>query len=99
MVATAIILFGETFTRVSHFADILSLKFIGPTQCYSLQKDIAIPAIDRFNNLQKNVILQQLNGIELILSGDGRCDSPGLSAKYCTYTFMDTQQVLYQTSA
>jgi hypothetical protein len=90
MVATAIILFGETFTRVSHFADILSLKFIGPTQFYSLQKDIAIPAIDRFNNLQKNVILQQLYGIELILSGDGRCDSPGLSAKYCTYTFMDT---------
>ena len=90
MVATAIILFGETFTQVSHFADILSLKFIGPTQFYSLQKDIAIPAIDRFNNLQKNVILQQLYGIELILSGDGRCDSPGLSAKYCTYTFMDT---------
>jgi hypothetical protein len=90
MVATAIILSGETFTRVSHFADILSLKFIGPTQFYSLQKDIAIPAIDRFYNLQRNVILQQLNGIELIPSGDGRCDSPGFSAKYCTYTFMDT---------
>jgi hypothetical protein len=70
----------------------VSLKFIGPTQFYSLQKDIAFPHIDRFYNLQRNVILQQLNGIELILSGDGRCDSPRFSAKYCTYTvtFMDT---------
>ena len=23
------------------------------------------------------------------MSGDGHCDSPGYSVKYCTYTFMD----------
>ena len=26
---------------------------------------------------------------DIILSGDGRCDSPGKSAKYCTYSLMD----------
>ena len=26
---------------------------------------------------------------EVILIGDGRCDSPGHSAKYCTYTLMN----------
>ncbi|XP_052075866.1 uncharacterized protein LOC127713955 [Mytilus californianus] len=90
MVATAIILSGETFSRVSHFAEILSLKFIGSTQFYSLQKDVAIPAIDRYYTMQRDVILQQLHGKHLILGGDGRCDSPGFSAKYCTYTFMDS---------
>lgn len=25
----------------------------------------------------------------LILSGDGRCDSPGKSAKFCTYSMME----------
>jgi len=25
------------------------------------------------------------------LIGDGRCDSPGHSAKYCTYTFMEPE--------
>ena len=27
---------------------------------------------------------------EVILCGDGRCDSPGSSAKYCTYTLMES---------
>lgn len=26
----------------------------------------------------------------VVLVGDGRCDSPGFSAKYCTYTFMES---------
>ena len=25
------------------------------------------------------------------MSGDGRCDSPGSSAKYCTYSFMEPE--------
>ena len=33
----------------------------------------------------------------MILSGDGRCDSPGKSAKFCTYSIMDseTNQILH----
>ena len=30
----------------------------------------------------------------MIIAGDGRCDSPGKSAKYCTYTLMDTDSRL-----
>lgn len=35
-------------------------------------------------------LLTKVKDQELILSGDGRCDSPGKSAKYCTYSVMDT---------
>ena len=36
-------------------------------------------------------LLDQLRNKDIILSGDGRYDSPGKSAKYCTYSFMDIE--------
>ena len=35
-------------------------------------------------------MLARVSGSNLILAGDGRCDSPGFSAKYCTYSLLDT---------
>ena len=34
--------------------------------------------------------LDQVQNKDIVLSGDGRCDSPGKSAKYCTYSLLDT---------
>ena len=37
----------------------------------------------------------QMHGQESVLvGGDGRCDSPGSSAKYCTYTLMESETKL-----
>ncbi|KAJ8049559.1 hypothetical protein HOLleu_02345 [Holothuria leucospilota] len=40
--------------------------------------------------------MQQLRGRDIWLSDDGKCDSPGYNAKYCSYTLMDskTQQIV-----
>ena len=35
------------------------------------------------------MILEQYRGKTVSVSGDGRCDSPGSSAKYCTYSLLD----------
>ena len=51
----------------------------------------------------KNVIyfqdyaLQEYKDCKLIVAGDGRCDSPGSSAKFCSYSLMDvsTSKVLH----
>ena len=34
-------------------------------------------------------LLDLVQNKDIVLSGDGRCDSPGKSAKYCTYSLMD----------
>ena len=39
-------------------------------------------------------MISQLAGQVVILAGDGRCDSPGSSDKYCFYTLMDTEMDL-----
>ena len=36
--------------------------------------------------MQQDAVLKILRGNDLKLSGDGRCDSSGYSAKYCTYS-------------
>ena len=33
--------------------------------------------------------LQEFEREEVVVSGDGRCDSPGKCAKFCTYTLME----------
>ena len=40
--------------------------------------------------MQQDAVLEFLKGNDLKLSGDGRCDSPGYSPKYCTYSLMDS---------
>ena len=39
---------------------------------------------------QQEAVVEYLRGEQLHLSGDGRCDSPGYSAKYGTYSLMDS---------
>ena len=36
-------------------------------------------------------MLSEYKDNSLTLCGDGRCDSPGKSAKYCTYSLMDSE--------
>ena len=53
-----------------------------------------MPTIEEFGNEHLLEVHAQLAGKSLIISGDGRCDSPGSSAKFCTYTLMDTDSNL-----
>ena len=37
----------------------------------------------------KEKLLEKYQGKGVVLAGDGRCDSPGSSAKFCTYSLLD----------
>ena len=55
-----------------------------------LQKEYLLPVIQINYAKQQDAVLQFLRGNDLKLSGDGQCDSPGYSAKYRTYSLMDS---------
>ena len=44
-----------------------------------------------YEKYQRKVIAECVAKKEIALTGDGRCDSPGFSAKYCTYSLMNAE--------
>ena len=90
LVAAAILFCGLTFTGISNLAKLLNLAMFSESTFYRLQKEYLFPVIHTNYAMQQDAVLEFLRGIDLKLSGDGRCDSPGYSAKYCTYSLMDS---------
>ena len=64
---------------------------------YDLQRDYVYPVVHTTYVRQQEAVVEYLRGNQLHLSGDDRCDSLEYSAKYATYSLMDsaTDQILY----
>ena len=58
-----------------------------------IQKSYLIPAVINIWTAQQKHLLQllQRSGQKAVLGGDARCDSPGHSAKYSSYSTMNLQ--------
>ena len=62
------------------------MPFLCESYFYRLQNEYIFPVIHTAYVKHQEAIFAIR---PLQLSGDGRCDSPGYSAKYCTYSLMD----------
>lgn len=95
LVASAILFTGSTYTEMFDWAELLNLQIPKKTTFYNLQSTYLIPVIehayhDHHKQIMRNLQIQTLGG-GLSISGDGRSDSPGYSAKYTTYSFMNNE--------
>ena len=90
IVPAAILFSGLTFTSFTSMAEILNLPMISESYFYRIQKEYLYPVVHSTYILQHEAVLAFLRDERRHLSGDGRCDSPGYSAKYCTYSIMDS---------
>ena len=91
LLTSAICVTGNTYAKMESLCETFNLLFIGRTSFQKLENDFVIPSIHKMYTQQKDIITDALRNKPLIVSGDGRCDSPGFSAKYCTYTIMESQ--------
>ena len=85
----AILLCGLTFTSIANLADVFHLAVFSERYFYRLQKEYLYSVVHT-NYVKQEAMIEYLRGNQLHLSGDGCCDSPGYSAKYGTYTLMDS---------
>ena len=91
-VAASILFTGNTFTRIKKFCDMLSFSMARMSSFLKIQEKYIFPVINHFYIKQRNKIVSDLKTYTALnVIGDGRCDSPGFSGKYGTYSFMDPQ--------
>ncbi|XP_076128204.1 uncharacterized protein LOC143109377 [Alosa pseudoharengus] len=93
---------GATYSDIKDWADLINLQLPGKTQFYAIQSKYLIPVINHAYKGQQQKILERISqlsasGEKLEMCGDARCDSPGYSCKYSTYSFQDdaTKEILH----
>jgi hypothetical protein len=94
LISAAVLFSGNTFTNLDNFCKILNLQYLSEKSFYEIQNEYLFPTIHSAWIENQEQVTSYLCGRPLKLSGDGRCDSPGFSAKYCTYSIMDQESDL-----
>ena len=90
LIAAAILFSGNTYEHASGMARLLRLSFIGKSLFYALQEKVLFPIVAQAWKINQASVIDALHLVGSVdLCGDGRCDSPGHSAKYGTYTLLD----------
>ena len=91
LLSSAILFAGLTYDRVRELSDTLRIPILSENHFYAIQKLYIFPVIHTEYTKQKEAFIAACGQDNLTLIGDGRCDSPGYSAKYCTYSLMDVK--------
>ena len=90
LLAASILFTGNTFAAINRLASCFNLQFISESVFYDTQQKYLFPVINEAWAAESTRQVEMLNGKRAVnLDGDGRCDSPGHSAKFGTYTLMD----------
>lgn len=86
------------FANVRHFMELMGLPNLSKPRFNANRNAWLYPVIYRIYTAKKQLVLDKLRAIgsKLVLCGDAQFDSPGYTAKYCTYTVMccDTDEIL-----
>ena len=80
-VAASILLSGNNFAKQEKLAKFLGLSFLSESTFYRMQRVYFIPAINEWWNWQREQLLEEFKDKDVIVCGDGQCDSPGHTAK------------------
>ncbi|CAC5413901.1 unnamed protein product [Mytilus coruscus] len=94
--SSALLISGCNFQKISLFARFLKLAIPLSVSYLKMQRTYLAPTLDEILEKEQNQVFLEFKDKELVLLGDGRMDSPGHCAQYCTYTFMemDTKKIV-----
>ena len=87
---SSIVLSGNLFVKFALLAKFLHLNIPSESSFYRIAKNYVYPSVDEWWEQMQQLLFSLFEGKEVVVGGDGRNDSLGHCATYCTYSFMDT---------
>jgi hypothetical protein len=69
----------------------MNLKYFSQSLFNQYQNLYIEPTVDKYWKSMKSSLWDDQEGQDILLSSDGRNDSPGHCAQYCTYSFADME--------
>ncbi|CAH1257856.1 Hypp1908 [Branchiostoma lanceolatum] len=99
LIPAAILFAGGTYRKYADICDTLKLKNFSESHYNDVQRTFLLPAVNDYYLNEEQLILRRFqttpeDDVQVTLLGDGRCDSPGYCAKYCSYTLMEEETQL-----
>ena len=97
LVDASIVFSGGTYKVFSDMANIQLLQMIKRKNILCNTRKYIFEAVNKVYKVYRNLLQHRFIDKPAKLGGDGRCDSPGHNAKYCTYSVMDQEssQILH----
>lgn len=89
--AGAILFSGSSPSKVTTMMSHANIKCFSVRTYYNIQAAYLIPTVISVWKTSQDEMIAEHQGTELTIGGDARCDSPGYSAKYGSYTFLDVK--------
>ncbi|XP_019630631.1 PREDICTED: uncharacterized protein LOC109474713 [Branchiostoma belcheri] len=90
MLSSSILLSGNNYSKVSLMSSFMNLGCVCETTFLRVQRQYCVPVIETFWQRKLQALVREMKRRDkVVLLGDGRMDSPGHNAQYCTYTVLD----------
>ncbi|CAB4021924.1 Hypothetical predicted protein, partial [Paramuricea clavata] len=91
LLAAAIALSGNSYTKIGFLFKVMNMTYISKMLYNQYQSLYIAPTVEEYWKEMKDEAWKEREGKEIILSSDGRNDSPGHCAQYLTYSFADME--------
>ena len=87
-VMTSIMVSGNQFAKIEQMGRFLLFQFISKSTYYRFQRLYVVPEINEWWMWMKQELVTEFSGQDVVVGGDGQCDSPGFNAKNICYFMM-----------
>ncbi|XP_061580826.1 uncharacterized protein LOC133446766 [Cololabis saira] len=92
MLSTNILLSGNNYRKVAFLFNCMQMGMVAESTYFKIQDSYCIEPVDEFwQNMRAGVLARLREKDKVVLLGDGRMDSPGHCAQYCTYTTIEQE--------